>query len=111
MDIVRRAYQLWQENGQPEGKDQEFYYQRHHSHAAIGVRDGAIVQVNIRPFGCLDCWEVVIGEHFRARMDHEGHGRFPYVGGTSYLIVSWKEKEPPDPGLCLCSGTWPGRAV
>jgi hypothetical protein len=27
MDIVRRAYQLWQENGQPEGKDQEFYFQ------------------------------------------------------------------------------------
>lgn len=27
MDIVRRAYQLWQENGQPEGKDQEFYHQ------------------------------------------------------------------------------------
>jgi len=27
MDIVRRAYQIWQENGQPEGKDQEFYYQ------------------------------------------------------------------------------------
>lgn len=26
MDIVRRAYQLWQENGQPEGKDQEFYF-------------------------------------------------------------------------------------
>jgi hypothetical protein len=27
IDIVRRAYQLWQENGQPEGKDQEFYFQ------------------------------------------------------------------------------------
>ena len=27
IDIVRRAYELWQENGKPEGKDQEFYYQ------------------------------------------------------------------------------------
>jgi hypothetical protein len=27
MDIVRRAYELWQEAGQPEGKDQEFYHQ------------------------------------------------------------------------------------
>lgn len=27
MDIVRRAYQIWQENGQPDGKDQEFYFQ------------------------------------------------------------------------------------
>ena len=24
-DIERRAYQLWQEAGQPEGRDQEFY--------------------------------------------------------------------------------------
>jgi hypothetical protein len=27
MDIVRRAYELWQEAGQPAGKDQEFYHQ------------------------------------------------------------------------------------
>ena len=27
IDIVRRAYELWQENGKPEGKEQEFYYQ------------------------------------------------------------------------------------
>jgi hypothetical protein len=25
MDIVRRAYQLWQQAGEPEGRDQEFY--------------------------------------------------------------------------------------
>jgi DUF2934 family protein len=25
MDIVRRAYELWQQAGEPEGKDQEFY--------------------------------------------------------------------------------------
>jgi hypothetical protein len=26
MDIVRRAYELWQQAGEPEGKDQEFYH-------------------------------------------------------------------------------------
>jgi hypothetical protein len=25
MDIVRRAYELWQQAGQPEGRDQDFY--------------------------------------------------------------------------------------
>jgi hypothetical protein len=25
MDIVRRAYQLWEQAGKPEGRDQEFY--------------------------------------------------------------------------------------
>ena len=25
IDIVRRAYELWQQAGEPEGKDQEFY--------------------------------------------------------------------------------------
>jgi hypothetical protein len=25
IDIVRRAYQLWQQAGEPEGRDQEFY--------------------------------------------------------------------------------------
>ena len=27
MDIVRRAFELWQQAGEPEGKDQEFYHQ------------------------------------------------------------------------------------
>lgn len=27
MDIVRRAYQLWKEAGQPQGRDEEFYLQ------------------------------------------------------------------------------------
>jgi hypothetical protein len=27
MDIVRRAYEIWQRSGEPEGKDQEFYHQ------------------------------------------------------------------------------------
>jgi heat shock protein HspQ len=26
IEIVRRAYQLWQEAGEPQGKDEEFYY-------------------------------------------------------------------------------------
>jgi hypothetical protein len=27
IDVVRRAYELWQEAGQPHGKDEEFYHQ------------------------------------------------------------------------------------
>jgi hypothetical protein len=27
MDIVRRAYELWEQAGKPEGRDQEFYHQ------------------------------------------------------------------------------------
>jgi hypothetical protein len=27
MDVVRRAYELWQQAGEPAGKDQEFYHQ------------------------------------------------------------------------------------
>jgi Protein of unknown function (DUF2934) len=27
IEIVRRAYQLWQQAGEPEGRDQEFYLQ------------------------------------------------------------------------------------
>jgi hypothetical protein len=26
-DIVRRAYELWEQAGKPEGRDQEFYHQ------------------------------------------------------------------------------------
>jgi hypothetical protein len=27
IDVVRRAYQLWQQAGEPSGKDDEFYHQ------------------------------------------------------------------------------------
>ena len=27
IEIVRRAYQLWQKAGEPQGKDEEFYHQ------------------------------------------------------------------------------------
>ena len=27
MDVVRRAYELWEQAGRPEGRDQEFYLQ------------------------------------------------------------------------------------
>jgi hypothetical protein len=27
MDVVRRAYELWQQAGEPADKDQEFYHQ------------------------------------------------------------------------------------
>jgi DUF2934 family protein len=26
MDVVRRAYELWQQAGEPSGRDEEFYY-------------------------------------------------------------------------------------
>jgi hypothetical protein len=26
MDIVRRAYELWEQAGKPDGRDQEFYH-------------------------------------------------------------------------------------
>jgi hypothetical protein len=26
IEIVRRAYKIWEESGKPEGKDQEFYH-------------------------------------------------------------------------------------
>ena len=26
MDVVRRAYELWEQAGKPEGRDQEFYH-------------------------------------------------------------------------------------
>jgi Protein of unknown function (DUF2934) len=27
IDIVRRAYELWQQAGEPQGRDEEFYHQ------------------------------------------------------------------------------------
>jgi len=27
MEVVRRAYELWEQTGKPEGRDQEFYLQ------------------------------------------------------------------------------------
>ena len=30
VEIVRRAFQLWQEAGEPHGKDEEFYYLAEH---------------------------------------------------------------------------------
>jgi hypothetical protein len=27
MDIVRRAYEIWEQAGKPDGRDQEFYHQ------------------------------------------------------------------------------------
>ena len=41
MDIVRLAYQLWKQAGQPDGKDDEFYYEaeRQLSEAAAKADD------------------------------------------------------------------------
>ena len=30
IEIVRRAYKIWEAAGKPDGKDQEFYYQAEH---------------------------------------------------------------------------------
>lgn len=30
IEIVRRAYKLWESAGKPDGKDQEFYFQAEH---------------------------------------------------------------------------------
>jgi len=40
IDIVRRAYELWQQSGQPEGRDQEFYLQAE-KELSIRVSNGA----------------------------------------------------------------------
>jgi hypothetical protein len=39
LDIVRRAYELWELSGKPEGRDQEFYLQAlHELQAALNDR-------------------------------------------------------------------------
>jgi Protein of unknown function (DUF2934) len=38
IDIVRRAYQLWQQAGEPAGKDQEFYLQAERELQEAGAR-------------------------------------------------------------------------
>jgi hypothetical protein len=37
IEVVRRAYQLWQEAGQPAGKDWEFYLQAERELKAAGT--------------------------------------------------------------------------
>jgi hypothetical protein len=52
IEIVRLAYQLWQEAGQPEGRDQEFYLQAERElQEAIGTSDA---EPGEKPFGYLD---------------------------------------------------------
>jgi hypothetical protein len=41
MDVVRRAYQLWQRAGEPSGKDDEFYFQARRELETVEDSDGA----------------------------------------------------------------------
>jgi hypothetical protein len=41
MDVVRRAYQLWQRAGEPSGKDDEFYFQAWRELETVEDSDGA----------------------------------------------------------------------
>ena len=38
MDVVRRAYELWQRAGEPPDKDQEFYHQAKKQLRGVGKR-------------------------------------------------------------------------
>ncbi len=54
IEIVRRAYQLWQEAGQPEGRDQEFYLQAERELQEAAGTTAAEPDGDKAPFGYLD---------------------------------------------------------
>ena len=39
IEIVRRAYELWEQAGKPEGRDQEFYHQAERELTEAAARD------------------------------------------------------------------------
>lgn len=39
IEIVRRAYELWEQAGKPDGKDQEFYHQAERELTEAAARD------------------------------------------------------------------------
>jgi hypothetical protein len=39
IDIVRRAYELWQQAGEPEGRDQEFYLEAERELTEVANKD------------------------------------------------------------------------
>ena len=39
IEIVRRAYELWEQAGKPDGKDQEFYHQAERELTEAPARD------------------------------------------------------------------------
>lgn len=42
IEIVRRAYELWEQAGKPDGQDQEFYHQAERELTEAAARDGTI---------------------------------------------------------------------
>jgi hypothetical protein len=39
IEIVRRAYELWEQAGKPDGRDQEFYHQAERELTEAATRD------------------------------------------------------------------------
>ena len=39
IEIVRRAYELWEQAGKPDGRDQEFYHQAERELTEAAARD------------------------------------------------------------------------
>lgn len=54
IEIVRRAYLLWQDAGQPEGRDQEFYLQAERELQEAAGINAAEPKEDEKPFGYLD---------------------------------------------------------
>ena len=51
-DVVRRAYELWEQSGKPEGRDQEFYLQAERELQEMAtdlLRDGSQSSVGLEP--------------------------------------------------------------
>ncbi len=42
IEIVRRAYELWEKAGKPDGRDQEFYHQAERELTEAAARDTSI---------------------------------------------------------------------
>jgi len=42
IEIVRRAYELWEQAGKPDGRDQEFYHQAERELTEAAVPDATI---------------------------------------------------------------------
>jgi cytochrome c2 len=51
MEVVRRAYELWQKAGQPEGRDQEFYHQAERELGYVSDAGVAIALQSVRRTG------------------------------------------------------------
>jgi len=45
IEIVRRAYELWEQAGKPEGRDQEFYLQAERELQEMGNLEGTAFEI------------------------------------------------------------------